>query len=75
MIVASGLAVLVGTGILVSEKSLLALCQRHCWLNSLLLAMFGDGGGKIAFAMIWYAVAGMTMYLATRLRRQKKKVE
>ena len=64
------IGVLVGSAVLVTNQSLLALCQRGCWLNSFLFAVFGDQGGKIVYAMIWYLAAGVIAFFSWRLGRK-----
>jgi hypothetical protein len=40
-------AVVTGVGIWVTDESLMHLCRRQCWLNSLLYGLFGEYYGKL----------------------------
>jgi hypothetical protein len=72
VMILGALAVLVGTGVLATDRSLLSLCQRGCWLNAALFAFFGEQGGKLAFALVWYLTAGVIFWFAIRLRHRSK---
>lgn len=70
MMTFAGIGLLVGTGVLASDKSLLSLCQKGCWLNSILYALFGERGGKLAFATVWYLSAALVFFLALNIRKK-----
>jgi hypothetical protein len=73
MMVFAGVGMLVGTGVLATDRSLMSLCQKGCWLNSLLFAMFGEALGKVAFASIWYGLAALACIVAIRIWRRSAK--
>lgn len=68
MMVFSAIGFIVGSGILVTDDPLRSLCQKGCWLNYFLYALFGELGGKLALAVLWYLAAGLCLTFALRLR-------
>jgi hypothetical protein len=73
MFVLAGVGAMIGTGVLASDRSLLSLCQKACWLNSLLYAFCGEQGGKLALAMIWYALASLACIFAWKIKKTSHK--
>ena len=54
----------IGAGVFFSDKFLLQLCLKTCWLNSLLLTIFGERGGKIMLSLVWFCCAGIFFRVA-----------
>lgn len=71
MMIFSAIGFMVGTGILVTDSPLNALCQKGCWLNYFLYGLLGDHKGKVVLAVIWYFSAGLSMVFALKIRGQK----
>lgn len=68
MVIFSAIGLMVGTGILISEEPLRSMCQKGCWLNHFLYAIFGENGGKRALAGIWFLAASLCLTLAVKLK-------
>ena len=68
MMVFSAIGFMVGTGILVTDDPLRSLCQKGCWLNYFLYALFGEQGSKTALGVLWYSAAGLCLVFALKLR-------
>jgi hypothetical protein len=73
MMIFAGVGVLIGTGVLTTDRSLTSLCQKGCWLNSLLFAMFGETMGKVTLASIWYGLAALALSTGIRIWRRSTK--
>jgi hypothetical protein len=56
-----------------SSQALMSMCQKGCWLNGLLLAVFGEGPGKFALGAMFYALGVWVLYLAVFKWRQPSK--
>lgn len=70
MMVFSAIGFIVGSGILVTDEPLRSLCQKGCWLNYFLYALFDEQGGKVALAALWYLASGLCLAFALRLRKK-----
>ena len=69
-VVFGGMCCLVGVSYLSSTASLMTICRTSCWLNGLVLALFGEERGKIAFAAIWM-ICGLTfVYRGLALKKK-----
>jgi hypothetical protein len=51
--------IVVGFGIVATGDPLMHLCRKGCWLNGLLLAVFGEEGGRIALGYLWAILGGL----------------
>jgi hypothetical protein len=68
----SVLAFLSSLNILATDVSVLNQCRQSCWLNSFLFGVLGEFGARVAFAIIWFAVAALIAFFAYRLQRKNK---
>ena len=53
---------------LVSNEPILSQCSKSCWLNSLLLALFGETGARIGVALLWVSVAALFIFLGGKIK-------
>ena len=72
MMIFAAIGFMVGTGILISDSPLNALCQKGCWLNYFLYALLGEKAGKTALAVLWYLAAGLCVVFAVKVRAKQK---
>lgn len=64
-------SIITGVGIWITDKPLMSLCRRHCWINALLYGVFGEFYGKAINGSVDVGL-GITL-LAITLRRILKK--
>jgi len=63
MLVVFGVVGLVaGIAAAVSSEALMSMCGKHCWLNGLLYAFFGDHYGKLVLGAIWYGLGAWCVH-------------
>ena len=55
---------------LVSNEPILSQCSKSCWLNSLLLALFGETGARIGVALLWVSVAALFIFLGGKIKKK-----
>ena len=57
---------------MVSTDPLRRFCRTDCWLNGLLLAVFGEEIGKVILGSMWIIGGLCFFYMATRLRNKRE---
>jgi hypothetical protein len=58
------ICLVVGVGIAVSGNSVMSFCGKGCWLNGLLLALFGNDTGRVVLGYFWALLGGSFIYKA-----------
>jgi hypothetical protein len=61
-IVFSAIGIIISLSLFASEKELMHLCSKHCWLNGLLLSVFGDEIGKDIISLLILMVSFLPIY-------------
>jgi hypothetical protein len=61
-IVFSIIGIIISLSLFASEKELMRLCSKHCWLNGLLLSVFGDEIGKDIISLLILIVSFLPIY-------------
>lgn len=73
LVIYACIGLLMGTGVLLSEKSLLAMCQKHCTVNSIFYSIFGESRGRAMLALLFYITsAGAIWYAIKALKKSKE---
>ena len=70
MIICGLVGLLIGTGVFTSEKPFYTNCQRGCWLEPMLLVVFGEQWGKRVSVTVWYVAGFFAIGLGLRIRKE-----
>jgi hypothetical protein len=72
--VLAAFSIIAGLAVLASDVPLLQQdCRRMCPINALLFVLFGERGGRVALAAIWFAAAVLALWIvySPRTRRDR----
>jgi hypothetical protein len=69
-VVFSIIGVVISLSLFASEKNLMDLCSKHCWINGLLLSLFGNKIGKNIISIAILMVSFLPIYFIFSRKEQ-----